>query len=172
MSSASATLEIQKEHQVRCPSSKCRRLLLKGGKVKCRSDHETSLAELQAIRLLRGETTHREFLNELDSQIPYDELPPAHEPIQDIMGDNFIALHEIMGFDKAVSRLSLEKYLSMIRVPFSLETLKETRDTHWLIPFIPGRDTQKNPAAFGERCTAWSCVRFVWTISRYALRMS
>ena len=133
MSSTSATQETEKQHRVTCPARTCRKLLLKNGNAKCRSNHETSLVALQATRLITGETTHEDFMKELRSHLRFSELPPAHKRVREIMGNNFIALHEVV----TMQPTELETYLSMLPIPFSLETLEETKDTHWLVPLLP-----------------------------------
>lgn len=114
----------------------CGKTILINGLFKCDRCHgETSLAQLQAMRLLNGDTTHAQFMRELQKKLPLDQDPPAHDRAKEIMGDNFISVMEaIATFDMRGARL--DEYLELLPIPFSDELLESVAKTHNLIPII------------------------------------
>lgn len=137
MPSASATHE---KTEVRCPKkhgrTKCNKVILKDGAFLCdRCDKETSLVELQAMRLLNGETTHAQFMRELEEELPLDQDPPAHDRAREIMGDNFVSIIEASAVSYTRSP-NFDEYLELLPIPFSDELLESVAETHALIPII------------------------------------
>lgn len=119
---------------------KCDKTILIDGKMKCdRCYNETSLAQLQAMRLLNGETTHKDYMQELGQILrkSREEEPPGHRFAREIMGENFISLPEALRAFWERSEFYPDEYLKLLRIPFSRETLEDVRNTHWLMPIVP-----------------------------------
>lgn len=118
---------------------RCGKTILIDDKVRCsRCNNETSIAQLQAMRLLNGETTHAQFMRELEKQLPLDQDPPAHDRAREIMGENFISRIEAIRAFNLISngRSHFGEYLELLSIPFSDELLKSVAQTHVLIPII------------------------------------